>query len=159
LEALHRGRRSQAGLKYIRTCAWRKVGSTPQFSGDRPAQAFETIVCAHRPGRTKWNAHGKHGYYEHPIVLERGNGVSRLHTTQKPLTLMAELVADFSNADELVMDPFAGSASTGKACQQLNRRFLGFELNRDYFDIACRRLRGEEAKPNPAQPSLFGGTP
>lgn len=80
-----------------------------------------------------------------------------MHTTQKPLALMRSLVHDFTDYGQLTMDAFAGSASTGMACALENRLFLGFELNPDYFDIACRRLRGDEAKPNPAQPSLFGG--
>jgi site-specific DNA-methyltransferase (adenine-specific) len=71
---------------------------------------------------------------------------------------MRELVSLFSDPDELILDPFSGSGSTGVACNQLGRRFLGFELNREYFDIACRRLRGDEAKPRPEQPSLFGRT-
>lgn len=147
-----------AGLKYVRTCAWHKLGSTPQFTGDRPAQAFECIVVAHRPGRTKWNAHGKHGYYAHPIVLERGNGEVRLHTTQKPIALMRELVEDFTFPNEMVLDAYAGSATTALACMQMGRgrRFVGFEKKETNYDIACRRLRGDEAKPNPAQPSLFG---
>lgn len=148
-----------AGLRYVRTCAWHKLGSTPQFTGDRPAQAFECIVVAHRPGRTRWNARGKHGYYAHPIVLERGHGEVRLHTTQKPLSLMRELVDDFTCPGETVLDAFAGSATTAMACIQMGRgrRFVGFEKDRLNYDIACRRLRGDEAKPNPAQPSLFGG--
>lgn len=146
-----------AGLRYIRTCAWHKLGSTPQFTGDRPAQAFECIVVAHRPGRTKWNARGKHGYYAHPIVLERNAGEVRLHTTQKPLALMRELVEDFTLPNETVLDAYAGSATTLLACSMLGRRAIGFEKKLENYEIACRRLRGDEAKPNPAQPSLFGG--
>jgi DNA modification methylase len=147
----------RAGLQYIRTCFWRKVGCTPQFTGDRPAQALEAIVLAHRPGRKRWNGGGKHGYYEHPIVLNRPGGKEvRVHTTQKPLPLMLELVGDFTVNGETILDSYSGAGTTGFACRQLGRRFIGWELNRDYFDIACRRLRGEEAKPNPAQPSLFG---
>ena len=189
-----------AGLEYVRTCVWHKLGSTPQFTGDRPAIAVEAIVCVHRPGRKRWNGGGKHGYYAHPIVLERGHGEVRLHTTQKPLGLLRDLVVDFSDPGELVLDAYAGSATTGIATTQLNRRFLGWELaacakcsstarwscswtddkgrehsaflcdlHRDevsgqpefravrdnYFDIACRRLRGDEAKPRPEQPSLL----
>lgn len=194
----------RAGLEYVRTCVWHKLGSTPQFTGDRPAQAVEAIVVAHRPGRKRWNGGGKHGYYAHPIVLERGHGEVRLHTTQKPLSLVRELVRDFSEPGELVLDAYAGSATTGVACVQEGRQFVGWELascaqcsstalwrcswcddkdrqhsaylcelhrtevsgqpgfsayRDNYFDIACRRLRGDEAKPNPAQPSLFGGMP
>jgi len=153
-----RGHLERAGLQYIRTCVWHKIGATPQFTGDRPAQAVEAIVVAHRPGRKRWNGGGKHGYYAHPIVLNRGGENERLHTTQKPLSLMQELVADFSEPDDLVLDPFAGSGTTGVACRMLGRRFLGFELNAEYHAIATRRLCGDEAKPKTHQPSLFGGT-
>ena len=143
------------GLKYIRTCAWHKLGSTPQFTGDRPAQAFECIVVAHAPGRTKWNAHGKHGYYAHPIVLERGSGEVRLHTTQKPITLMRELVEDFTNPGDFVLDAYAGSATTMLACMQRGRRSVGWEESETTHAIATRRLNGDEAKPRPEQPGLF----
>ena len=143
------------GLRYIRACAWHKIGSTPQFTGDRPAQAFECIVVAHAPGRTRWNAHGKHGYYRHPIVLERGNGEVRMHTTQKPLALMSELIADFTNPGETVLDAYAGSATTAMAALMAGRHFLGWELSPEYHAIATRRLNGDEAKPRPEQPSLF----
>ena len=144
-----------AGLQYVRTCAWHKLGSTPQFSGDRPAVAFECIVVAHRPGRKRWNGGGKHGFYEHPIVLNRGAGEIRVHTTQKPLALMRELVEDFTEPGELILDPFAGSGSTGVACGMLGRRFVGWELDENYYEIARRRLSGERAKPIPSQPELF----
>jgi hypothetical protein len=145
------------GLRYIRTCAWHKLGSTPQFTGDRPAQAFECIVVAHAPGRTKWNAHGKHGYYAHPIVLERGHGEVRLHTTQKPITLMRELVEDFTNPGDLVLDAYAGSGTTALACMQLGRgrRSIGWEENEITHAIATRRLNGDEARPRKEQPGLF----
>lgn len=146
------------GLRYIRTCAWRKIGSTPQFTGDRPAQAFECIVVAHAAGKTRWNGHGKHGWYEHPIVLERGNGEVRLHTTQKPLGLMRELVDDFTSPGDIICDPFSGSATTAMACIQMGRRrrFIGWERDEKFHAIATRRLNGDEAKPRPEQPSLFG---
>jgi DNA modification methylase len=151
--ALERG-----GLQYIRTCVWHKIGSTPQFTGDRPATAVEAIVVAHPKGRKKWNAGGKHGIYAHPIVLNRGGVETRVHTTQKPVELMRDLVADFTNADETICDPFAGSGTTGLACRILGRRFIGWELNADYHAIATRRIAGDEAKPRAEQPSLWGRT-
>lgn len=145
------------GLQYIRTLIWHKLGSTPQFTGDRPAVAAEAIVLAHPKGRKRWNAGGKHGFYEHPIVLNRGAGEVRCHTTQKPLALMKDLIEDFSLPGDLILDPFAGSGTTGVAARMLGRRFVGWELSPAYYEIACRRLAGEEAVPNAAQPSLFGG--
>jgi site-specific DNA-methyltransferase (adenine-specific) len=143
-----------AGLQYVRTCVWHKLGSTPQFTGDRPAVAVEAIVVAHRPGRKRWNGGGKHGYYPHAIVLDRNGLESRCHMTQKPLPLMLDLVTDFSEPGEIVLDPFAGSGTTGVACRQLRRRFVGWELNADYHAIAERRLRGEAARIHETQTTL-----
>jgi site-specific DNA-methyltransferase (adenine-specific) len=148
-----------AGLDYVRTMVWIKPDGQPQFTGDRPGVGYESVVVAHRPGRKRCNGGGRTGVFtayreKGPLVCGEYSGAP--HPTTKPLPLMRELVSLFSDPGELVLDPFAGSGSTGVACRQLGRRFLGWELNRDYYDIACRRMRGEEAKPNPAQPSLFG---
>ncbi len=143
-----------AGLDYVRTMVWVKPDAQPQYTGDRPGVGYESIVVAHRTGRKRWNGGGRVGVFL--ANRERGpGGDGAPHPTTKPLPLMRELVSLFSDPDELILDPFAGSGSTGVACRQLGRRFLGWELNRDYYEIACRRLRGEEAKPRPEQPSLF----
>lgn len=166
----------RVGLEYVRTCFWHKVGGSPQFTGDRPAVACEAIVLLHRPGKKRWNGGGKAGIYSHPIVLDR-NAAIRCHTTQKPLSLMKDLVADFSQPGDLILDAFAGSGTTGVAAGQLGRRFVGCEMldgtipvevvegegrkkttrieHPDYFATACRRLRGEAGVVNPAQPDLF----
>lgn len=144
---------ANAGLDYVRTCIWDKVDGAPQFTGDRPAAGAEAIVVAHAPGRKRWNGGGRRNVFRFEVNGERGD---KPHPTTKPLPLMRELVSLFTDPGELVLDPFAGSGSTGVACIQLGRHFLGWELNPDYHAIATRRLNGDEAKPNPAQPSLFG---
>jgi site-specific DNA-methyltransferase (adenine-specific) len=149
---LWRSALEQGGLVYRRTIPWVKPDAMPSLHGRWPGQSFEAIVLAVRQGATV-PIGGKARYY----TATRENGPARAHPTAKPLLLMRQIVEDFSLPGDVVLDAFCGSASTGVASTKLNRRFLGFELNRDYFDIACRRLRGEEAKPNPAQPSLFGG--
>ena len=146
---------NSAGIEYLRACVWNRLNGTPQFTGDRPASAVEAIVCAHRRGRKRWNAGGKRGIYSHPIVLNRGAGEDRVHTTQKPIGLMVEILADFTDPGDLVLDAFAGSATTGIACLRLGRQFIGIERDPAYFEIACRRMRGDEAKPRPEQPSIF----
>jgi DNA modification methylase len=145
-----------ARLQYVRTCVWHKIGSTPQFTGDRPAVAVEAIVVAHPKGRKRWNGGGGHGIYAHPIVLNRGGDDVRCHTTQKPLPLISELVSLFSDPGDLVCDPFAGSGTTGVACRALGRRFVGWEISPEYHAIATRRIAGERAVLNDAQPELFG---
>lgn len=134
-----------AGLPYIRTAFWDRIGGAPQFTGDRPAIAMEAITLAHPKGRKKWNGGGKRGVYSVPIVANRsGHRADRVHTTQKPDDLMLSLVSDFTDPDDLILDPFAGSGTTGVAALRLGRRFIGIERDPKYFRLACDRLRAEE---------------
>lgn len=129
-----------AGLDYIRTGAWIKVGSTPQFSGDRPATGFEAITIAHPKGRKRWNGGGKHAVWTHPIVLDRGRNGARLHTTQKPHELMQTLVGQFTEGGDVVLDPFAGSGTTLVAARMLGRKSIGIERDERYCEVIAKRL-------------------
>jgi site-specific DNA-methyltransferase (adenine-specific) len=132
-----------AGLQHIRVGHWRKVGCTPQFTGDRPGSDSEAIVIAHPPGRKRWNGGGTWATWTHPIALQRGDGTLRVHTTQKPESLMLELVSLFTDPDELILDPFCGSGTTGVAALRLGRRFIGIEMNETYAAVARERLEAE----------------
>lgn len=68
------------------------------------------------------------------------------HPTQKPIKLMEELLLRHSNENDVVLDPFMGSGSTGVACVNTNRDFIGIELDEKYFEIAKNRI--ENAKSN-----------
>jgi DNA modification methylase len=135
---------TEAGLDYVRTGTWVKLAATPQFSGDRPACATEHVTIAHPKGRKHWNGGGMHALWTHTIAQNRGAQGPRLHTTQKPLALMLELVSLFSEPGELVLDPFAGSGTTGVAALRQGRRFAGCELQPGYFATTCERLAAEE---------------
>lgn len=63
-----------------------------------------------------------------------------LHPTQKPVALLEELIKTFSNEGDTVLDNCMGSGSTGVACLNTKRNFIGIELNKTYFDIAEKRL-------------------
>jgi len=62
------------------------------------------------------------------------------HPTQKPVSLMQWLIKTYSNEGDIVFDPFMGSGSTGVACVNTGRRFIGVEKDPNYFDIACWRI-------------------
>ena len=64
----------------------------------------------------------------------------QIHPTQKPLSLMRDLLGDFSDPGELVCDPFAGSGTTAVACKELGRRFVGWEIDPSYHALACARV-------------------
>lgn len=150
--------RSTGELEYLRTCAWHKIGGAPQFTGDRPAVWGEAIVCAHRPGRKRWNGGGKQGLYAIPTAIDRDRtGLdARVHTTQKPLRLMEALISDFTDEEETILDPFAGSGTTLLAARRLGRGAIGWECDAEIYEHARRCLAGEgRAEADPRQVSMF----
>jgi site-specific DNA-methyltransferase (adenine-specific) len=64
----------------------------------------------------------------------------RVHPTQKPVALMEYLIRTYTNKDESVLDITMGSGTTGVAAVQMDRKFIGIELDNQYFDIACQRI-------------------
>jgi DNA modification methylase len=63
------------------------------------------------------------------------------HPTQKPLKLMEYLILSYSDKNNIICDPFMGSGTTGVACVNSGRKFIGIEKNEIYFDIACKRIK------------------
>lgn len=128
-----------SGATYRRTCVWLKIRAQPQMSGDRPGMGYETFVACHAKGRSKWNGGGRWGIFEHDAQADQRVG----HMTQKPLALMVELVELFTDPDDVVLDPFAGSGTTGVACLRLGRRFIGIEKDPTYAAVSRERLTAE----------------
>jgi hypothetical protein len=78
-------------------------------------------------------------------VLQYRKDYSGHHPTQKPVALMEDLVKTYTNAGDMVLDFTMGSGSTGVACANTGRRFIGIEREPKYFDIACRRIEAAQA--------------
>ena len=74
------------------------------------------------------------------------NGKDKLHPTQKPITYLERLILNSSNELDTVLDPFMGSGSTGVACINTNRKFIGMELDNTYFEIAKKRIEEVNSK-------------
>ena len=68
----------------------------------------------------------------------------KVHPTQKPVELLKYLIKTYTNENDVVLDNCMGSGTTGIACKELNRNFIGIELDPYYFDIAEKRINGEE---------------
>ena len=81
------------------------------------------------------------GYPSNIIKFKSQNG--KLHPTQKPVALMEYLIKTYTNEGETVLDFTMGSGSTGVACVNTNRRFIGIELDRGYFNIAKKRIESD----------------
>ena len=77
-------------------------------------------------------------------IMQEGRGVKRVHPTQKPVQVM-EWSIGFA-PDGIILDPFMGSGTTGVACVNLGRKFIGIEIEKKYFDIACERIEAAYAQ-------------
>jgi site-specific DNA-methyltransferase (adenine-specific)/modification methylase len=66
------------------------------------------------------------------------------HPTQKPVKLLKHLIKIASNENDIVLDPFMGVGSTGIAALEMNRRFIGIEIEKEYFEAAKKRLQNTE---------------
>jgi len=79
-------------------------------------------------------------------ILKYKKDYDGLHPTQKPILLLEDLIKTFSNENNLVVDLTMGSGSTGVACQNTNRRFIGIEKDNKYFNITKTRMQANEYK-------------
>lgn len=77
--------------------------------------------------------------------------VRRVHPTQKPIALMEWCIGFLPNSN-VILDPYMGSGTTGVACMKLGRKFIGIEIESEYFNIACERIDNAQR-----QEKLFGG--
>ncbi len=130
-----------AGESWVRAGIWDRVNPSPQLTGDRPAQAVDAVAIMHSKGRKRWNRGGGAAIWRFSVErgLERPN-----HPTPKPLALMAALISDFTDPDDIILDPFCGSGTTLIAALRLGRRAIGCELNPAYHAISIERLTAEE---------------
>ena len=81
----------------------------------------------------------------HPFKGLAG-GKNRVHPTQKPVPLMEWSIQQCKKSPQTILDPFMGSGTTGVACMNLGRKFIGIELEQKYFDIACERIEAAQAQ-------------
>lgn len=122
---------------------WKKTNPMPRNRDRRFITDYEVAVWAVKKGG-KWTFNRLSDTYERPEVVSsitsKGEKVSGAHPTQKPIEVMEWFINRLSNESDLIFDPFMGSGSTGVACMNTNRRFVGIELDEKYFNISCERL-------------------
>ena len=120
---------------------WEKSNPMPRNRDRRFVVDYEVAVWLTMP-KAKWTFNRQSETYDRPLFkgsLVSGNEKTA-HTTQKPIWLMKEILQVLSNEGDTVLDPFMGSGSTGVACKELGRNFIGVELDKQYFDIATKRI-------------------
>lgn len=125
---------------------WEKANPMPRNRDRRYIVDYEFAIWAVKKG-SKWTFNRQSDNYDrselkYPITSKSEKKLGE-HPTQKPIKLMEELVLRHSNAGDVVLDPFMGSGSTGVACFNTGRDFIGIELDEKYFDIAKNRIKDD----------------
>ena len=118
----------------VRQLVWQKSNPSPMNGQHIYLSGIENAIWFKKRGSV-FNAHCKNTVFKHPT------GRSKLHPTEKNHALLIELILDNSNENQVVLDPCMGSSSTGIACLNTNRKFIGIELYGNYFDIGAERMR------------------
>lgn len=98
----------------------------------RVCGATETAIVLYRDKLPKFNNNGR-------MILDwfewdRGGNYPKIHPTQKPVTLLKQLIQIYTDIGDVVIDPVAGSGSTLRACAELNRSCYGFEIKKEFYN-------------------------
>ena len=146
------------GFKIMNEITWYKPNAPPNLSCRYFAHAHESIIWAKKTEEAKhtfnyklmkeWDdkisPSGKQmrSIWSIPLtpLNEKKHG---RHPTQKPLELLRRIILSSSNKGDLILDPFLGSGTTGVIAKRFNRKFVGIEIEREFCDLALRRIQKE----------------
>ena len=120
---------------------WHKTNPAPLCNNKYLNDIEFWVYIKDKGVKIKGNYHSKSLVYTSQI----NNKDKKLygHPTIKPVELLEKFIINHSDEGQMVFDPFKGSGSTGVACRNLNRNFIGIEQDEKYFDIAKKRILGE----------------
>ena len=120
-----------------------KSNPMPRNRDRRFITDYEISIWAVKKG-AKWTFNRISETYERPLiktkVTPKSEKIDEGHPTQKNVETMEWLIERLTNERDVVLDPFMGSGTTGVACQNLNRRFIGYELDENYYSMANKRM-------------------
>lgn len=125
---------------------WHKTNPAPKIFKNGFLNSCEMIVCLWNKGH-KWNfstQNEMHNFFESPICMRPERLSNPKHPAQKPVKLLEHIIKIASNEGDVVFDPFMGVGSTGVAALKNNRKFIGIEIDQQYFAAAEKRLSGEK---------------
>ena len=159
------------GFWLLNDVVWRKANPMPNFRGRRFTNAHETLIWAARePANRNYTFNYealKAGNDDIQVRSDwfiplctgderlKGRDGKKLHPTQKPEALLARVLLAASRPDDLVLDPFCGSGTTGAVAHRLRRRFIGIERDADYAAAARGRIDAVTPLPQPVLASFM----
>lgn len=122
---------------------WHKTNPTPNIYKKGFLNSCEMIICFWNKGHT-WNfthQNEMHNFIESPICMGTERIKNPKHPTQKPIKILKHIIKIASNPNDVVLDPFMGVGSTAVAALQLNRKFCGCEINKEYYEASIERIK------------------
>lgn len=150
------------GFSIINNITWQKPNPAPNLACRCFTNSTETIIWAR-----KIDEKGKKGnhYFNYSLMKEINNGKQMKdvwtlnlptkaekelgkHPTQKPLSVLERILKASTKENDLVLDPFNGSGTTGIACQILKRNYIGIDKEKDYLDLTIKRYQSTKEKMN-----------
>ena len=125
------------GFKEVNILVWAKGMHTPL---PYYMKNIEFVVLFRKGSARKINNIGDFA------LIDGIKGVygDKIHPSEKPVPLFQKFIENSTNEGDIVLEPFIGSGTLARACQRTNRHFIGFELNKDYYDMACERIKIEK---------------
>lgn len=133
---------SESNLEVKDILVWKKLNPMPRNIKRRYVQDMEFAVWGVKKG-AKWifNKDDDKPYMRSMFETSTVSGRERtIHPTQKSLKLMQDIINIHTNQNDIIIDPFMGSGTTGLACLNLGRKFIGIELDKNYFNLSVERL-------------------
>lgn len=134
---------TNCGFHFIKSLIWKKDN---KIMGSFYMSQFEYVLFFRKGAGVKINECGTSDVLCVPNKKLKGPDGKNLHDTEKPVALMEILVRNSTKENETVMDFAMGIGGTGVACKNLNRGFIGMEIDPDYFRIAEQRIYYEDYK-------------
>ncbi len=127
----------ESGFHFIKSLIWNKGN---KIMGQYYMSQFEYILFFRKGRGKKINKCGTADILEIPNKKTKGEDGKNIHDTEKPVELMKVLIENSSNIDEVVFEPFMGVGSTIMACIELDRKYIGCEIDEKYYNIAKNRI-------------------
>lgn len=140
---------NKSKFSFIKCLIWDKCN---KICGHYYMNCFEYIIMLRKGAARRINNCGQGDILRVPNKKTKNADGKNIHDSEKPIELMNILIENSSNVGDIVLDPFMGSGTTGVACVNTNRRFIGIELDENYYNIACKRV---EDAINNKQSKLF----
>lgn len=125
-------------FKFVKCLIWNKGN---KICGRFYMNCFEYIIMLRKGGERPINNCGTPDILNVPNKKTKNTNGTNIHDSEKPVSLMSILIENSSNENEVILDPFMGSGSTGVASSLSGRKFIGVEIDDIYFEIADKRIK------------------